>query len=109
MNDHQDDHKVDRSKHLRKLERDVLIPRLLEERINKELCRDEKLSFSNCAKEQGFKVVINCRESLKAYETCSNIWWRNEEIWKQMEQVYLEKRQKYRETGERSIPSRRRV
>lgn len=92
---------------LRKIEKNVLIPRIAEEKINKELCFKEKRFFSDCAKEQGMKVVVNCKDALKAYEICSNAIWRNENFWKEMEREYLQRREKYRETGVSDIPSRR--
>lgn len=92
---------------LRKIEKSVLIPRLAEEKINQELCYKEKRLFSDCAKEQGMKVVINCKALLKDFEVCSNAIWRNEQFWRDMEQEYLQRREKYRDTGVSDIPSKR--
>lgn len=93
---------------LRKIEKNVLIPRLAEKKINNELCHEEKKLFSDCAKREGFKVVTNCRDPLKLYEVCSNKLWRDEQFWKQMEKEYLEKRQRYQDTGVSEFPSKRR-
>ena len=84
---------------LRKLEREVLIPRHLEYKITHELCSAEAKDFAMCAKEAGFRVVIDCRQVRKLFEECSNRYWRDESVRKQVEEEYLEKRRKYRETG----------
>lgn len=85
---------------LRKLEKDVLIPRLMEYKISHELCHDESKEFADCARESGPKVVINCRGVLKKYEECSNRWFRDENFRKETEQEYIDKRRKFRETGQ---------
>lgn len=86
--------------HLRKVEKEVLIPRLTEYKITHELCADEAREFALCAKEQGLRVVIDCKPLMKKFEECSNRWWRDEEFKKQMEQEYIDKRTKFRQTGE---------
>lgn len=85
---------------LRTVEKEVLIPRYLEYKINHELCREESRIFSECAKKSGFKVVFQCRDVLKKFEDCSNRYFRDEEMRKQVEEEYLEKREKYRKTGQ---------
>lgn len=86
--------------HLRKVEKEVLIPRYLEYKINSELCREESREFHECAKSQGLKVVVDCKGLLKKFEDCSNKYWRDEELKKQVEREYLEKRAHFRKTGE---------
>lgn len=86
---------------LRNLEKNVLIPRLMEYKINHELCREESRIFSECAKESGLKATINCRDVLKKFQDCSNRWFRDEEFRKEMEDEYIEKRERFRRTGER--------
>lgn len=85
---------------LRKVEKEVLIPRYLEYKITHELCREEHKLFSECAKESGLRVVVDCKPLLRSFEECHNRYWRDEETRKQVEQDYLAKRKKFRETGE---------
>ena len=85
---------------LRKVEKEVLIPRYMEYKINHELCKEESREFSECAKAQGLRVVVDCKILLKKFEDCSNRWWRDEEFKKQAEAEYIEKRRKFRQTGE---------
>lgn len=86
--------------HLRKVEKEVLIPRLAEYKINHELCREESRIFHECAKSKGLRVVFDCREYLKTFQDCSNRWFRDEEFQKQMEKEYIEKRTRFEETGQ---------
>lgn len=88
------------SEKLRKVEKNVLIPRLMEYKINHELCHEESRIFSECAKEKGFRVVFDCKPQLKVFTECSNRYFRDEEFRKQMTEEYLAKRNKYRQTGE---------
>lgn len=85
---------------LRKLEKEVLIPRLAEYKINHELCREESRLFHECAKSKGFRVALDCKEALETFKECSNRWFRDEEFQKQMEKEYIEKRTRFRETGQ---------
>lgn len=85
---------------LRKVEKEVLIPRYMEYKIAHELCREEQRLFAECAKEKGLKVVWDCKGLLKKFEECSNRWWRDEEFKKQVEKEYIEKREHFRKTGQ---------
>lgn len=85
---------------LRKVEKEVLIPRYMEYKINHELCREESRIFSECAKEAGLKVVVECRDLLKKFHECSNRYFNDEELKKQVEKEYLEKREHFRKTGQ---------
>lgn len=86
--------------HLRKVEKEVLIPRYMEYKINHELCREESRIFSECAKQHGVQVVGNCKDLLKKFHDCSNKYFNDEELKKQMEKEYVEKREHYRKTGQ---------
>lgn len=88
------------SPYLRKVEKEVLIPRYIEYKITNELCREEQRLFAECAKEAGFRVVVDCKHLMRKFEECSNKHWRDDEVRKQVEKEYLEKRKKFRETGE---------
>lgn len=88
------------SSKLRKVEKDVLIPRYMEHKITHELCSEPAREFAECAKAKGLRVVIDCKSLLKKFEECTNRWFRDEEFKKQCEQEYLAKRKKFQETGE---------
>lgn len=86
--------------YLRKVEKEVLIPRYLEYKINHELCREEARLFSQCAKEAGLRVVFDCKDLQNSFKECSNRYFNDEETRKQAERDYLEKREKFRRTGQ---------
>lgn len=86
--------------YLRKVEKEVLIPRYLEYKINHELCREESRLFSLCAKESGFSVITACKELQMQFKECSNRYFNDPEIRNQAEKEYLEKRERFRKTGQ---------
>lgn len=85
---------------LRRVEREVLIPRQLEYKITHELCSEEARLFAECAKASGLRVIFDCRQLRKQFEECSNKYWRDEATRELVKKEYLEKRRKFRETGE---------
>lgn len=95
--------------HLRKVEKEVLIPRYAEYKINHELCLEESRAFHECAKSKGIRVVLDCRNFLKTFQDCSNRWFRDEEFMKGIEREYLEKRTHYRKTGQAEKSPFRRI
>jgi len=87
---------------LRKVEKEILIPRYLELKINTELCHNEFADFMKCAKEKNFRLVTDCKDIYKVFGACSNRWFNDDELKKQVEQEYLEKKKRFKETGERT-------
>lgn len=85
---------------LRKVEKNIVIPRYLEYKINHELCNAESKEFADCARIKGLKVVVDCRTLLKKFQDCSNKYYKDEELRKQVEKEYLEKRAHFRATGQ---------
>lgn len=84
---------------LRKVEKDVVIPRRMDIKISRELCYEEHNTYQNCAKESGFLVFIKCKPAYKVYTDCSNRWFNDEQFRKEMEEEYLKARRKYRKEG----------
>lgn len=85
---------------LRKVERDILLPRHLEYKINHELCNKEAKEFAECGEKEGLNVVVDCRKLWKNFQLCTNKYFNDEELKKQVEKEYLEKRAHFRRTGE---------
>lgn len=85
---------------LRKVERDVLIPRYLEYKITHELCAKEAKDFAECSREAGFRVIWDCKGLMNILKDCSNKYWNDESVRKQVKDEYLAKRTKFRKTGE---------
>ena len=85
---------------LRKVEKEVLIPRYLEYKITHELCSEEARKFAECSKSNGLRVITDCKALRLEFENCTNRWWNDEGLKKQVTDDYLAKRKKFRETGE---------
>lgn len=85
---------------LRKVEKDVLIPRYLEYKITRELCSEQAKKFAECSKAAGLRVIFDCKSIRKEFEDCSNRWWNDEGLRKEVTDEYLAKRKRFRETGE---------
>lgn len=84
---------------LRKVEREIIIPRYLEYKITHELCADLAKEFADCSKAAGLKVVRDCKPIMQKFTECTNKYYRDEGVRKQVEDEYLAKRKKFRETG----------
>lgn len=85
---------------MRKVEKEVLVPRMMEYKINHELCNEENRLFAECAEKNGLMVVVRCREVFNTFKACSNRWFKDEAFQKEMEKEYMQKRDKFRDTGE---------
>lgn len=85
---------------LRKIEKNVLIPRYLEYKITHELCAKEAKDFADCSRAAGFKVVVDCKGFMNNLKECTNKYWNDEDVRKQVQDEYLAKRKKFQETGE---------
>lgn len=85
---------------LRKIEKNVLIPRYLEYKITHELCAAEAKEFADCSKRTGIRVVLDCKDVLNKFKECSNKHWNDDELRREVTNEYLRKRKKFKETGE---------
>lgn len=85
---------------LRKVEKNIVIPRYLEYKINHELCNAESKEFADCARAKGLKVVVDCRPLLAKFKECSNKYFNDKTLREQVEKEYLEKRAHFRKTGQ---------
>ncbi|XP_069770139.1 COX assembly mitochondrial protein homolog isoform X3 [Narcine bancroftii] len=54
---------------LRHVEKDVLIPKMVREKA-KELCSDKVEDFTKCCQQNGFFMVVKCREENAALKEC---------------------------------------
>ncbi|KAF7997242.1 hypothetical protein HCN44_005519 [Aphidius gifuensis] len=84
---------------LRKLERDVLIPKKIRERTSREKCVEQAKAFSECGKAAGFLVVHKCKLENKALWDCAAYWWKDKEFVDECTKEYLAERSEYRRTG----------
>ncbi|KAL6260127.1 hypothetical protein P5V15_007664 [Pogonomyrmex californicus] len=79
-------------KSLRKVEKDVLIPKLMRERTKSEKCVAE-------VKDSGLLHVIKCREENDRMKKCMERWYYDQDFIKECTEQYLEERSEFRRTG----------
>lgn len=98
---------------LRNVEKDILIPRYMELKINEQdqYCKKQLEEFKICAKDAQLLVVWNCKPIWRTFVECSNKWFADEGLRKEVTEEYLEKRRAHRagEKTERSPFARLRV
>ncbi|XP_067145356.1 COX assembly mitochondrial protein homolog [Centruroides vittatus] len=83
---------------LRRVEREVLIPKLMREKA-KGKCTDEVKEFEDCCKISGFSMVIKCRKQNSELKKCIQNWYENPQFKKLCIEEYLKERSEYRQTG----------
>lgn len=86
-------------KTLRKVELEVLIPKLIREKTKKEKCIEEGQAFTECCKASGFWMFLKCRPQTNTLNKCLQEWYNDEELKKQCTEEYLQERSEYRRTG----------
>ncbi|KAM3965736.1 cmc1 protein [Aphomia sociella] len=86
-------------KTLRKVEIEVMIPKLMREKAKAEKCTDEVKDFEKCCKDSSLFMVVKCRKENSALRDCLTNWYRNEEFKQICTEQYLKERSEYRTTG----------
>ncbi|XP_003740504.1 COX assembly mitochondrial protein homolog [Galendromus occidentalis] len=84
---------------LRNVERNVLIPKIVRERAQKEKCNDLFMNFLECSKRTGFLVIFKCRKERDIMNECLGKWFHDEDFKNECKEQYLAERKVYRETG----------
>uniref|UniRef100_A0A182PJ68 TOG domain-containing protein n=1 Tax=Anopheles epiroticus TaxID=199890 RepID=A0A182PJ68_9DIPT len=88
-----------KDRRLRKVELEVLIPKIMRERAKTEKCIAEVKAFEDCCKGSGLFMVAKCQEQNDALKACSLQWYRNEQFREQCTEIYLAERSEFRRTG----------
>lgn len=91
---------------LRKVEREVMIPKLMREVAKNEKCIEEVAAFTKCCSANGVLMAIKCRPENSSLQACLTNWYRNEQFISDCTEEYLKERSEYRATG---IPKKHRV
>ncbi|CAG9788724.1 unnamed protein product [Diatraea saccharalis] len=86
-------------KTLRKVEIEVMIPKIMREKAKTEKCTKEVLDFEKCCKEASLLMVVKCRKQNLALKECLGSWYKNDEFRQQCTEEYLKQRTEYRKTG----------
>ncbi|XP_026756480.1 COX assembly mitochondrial protein homolog [Galleria mellonella] len=84
---------------LRKVEIEVMIPKLMREKAKSEKCVSEVKEFERCCKDSSIFMVVKCRKENSALKECLTNWYNNEEFKKLCTEEYLKERSEYRRSG----------
>lgn len=93
-------------KSLRKVEKEVLIPKIMRERTKTEKCHELVQEWGKCVKAEGFLMVVKCRRENDTMQECMRKWYTDEGFISECTNIYLNERSEYRRTG---IPKKHRV
>lgn len=86
-------------KSLRKVEKNVLIPKIMRERTKTEKCINEVKDFHNCCLDSGILHVVKCRKENEIMKSCMERWFYNQDFIKECTEQYLNERSEFRRTG----------
>merc|ERR1711942_203705 len=86
-------------KTLRKVEREVLVPKVMRRLAQTELCFKEMKAFHECCEREQLMMGFKCKPENKNMQDCLIGWFKNEEFRQKCTEIYLEERSEYRRTG----------
>lgn len=84
---------------MRKVEREVCVPKVMREKAKIEKCFEEVAAFESCCKDNSILMVVTCRKQNDALKTCLGRWYQDEAFKKECTEVYLKERSIFRSTG----------
>lgn len=84
---------------LRKVEKEVLIPKIMRDLAKTTKCIDQNTAFAACAKSNSLMMVFNCRKENEALKECQASWYKNDQFVSECTEIYLKQRTEYRRTG----------
>ncbi|XP_070495066.1 COX assembly mitochondrial protein homolog [Chironomus tepperi] len=84
---------------LRKVEKEVLIPKIMRDRAKKEKCIEEVAAFEDCCKNSNVFMVLKCREQNEKLWGCLTKWYKDETFVGECTEIYLQERSDFRRTG----------
>ncbi|OTF82159.1 COX assembly mitochondrial protein-like protein [Euroglyphus maynei] len=84
---------------LRKVEIEVMIPKLVRERSKVLKCSEQKKAFDQCCLDNAMAMVFRCREENRQYQQCLNFWFNDKQFVNECKEIYLKQRAEFRSTG----------
>lgn len=84
---------------MRKVEVEVVIPKLMREKAKTEKCIKEVEDFNKCCKASSLFMVFKCRDENSALKSCMAKWYNDEKFKNVCTEEYLQQRSEYRKTG----------
>jgi len=87
---------------LRKVEKEVLIMKIVRERAKNESdkCGPFKKEFDACSLQHQGTIVFYCREENRKLWSCMDKWYHNADFIAECTEQYLQRRSEFRRTGE---------
>lgn len=86
-------------RYLRKVEKEVMIPKLMREKARSEKCVPEVGEFVKCCKDASLAMVYKCRTENTNLKACLTRWYQDESFRQLCTEEYLKERSEYRRTG----------
>lgn len=84
---------------LRKVETEVLIPKLIRDKAKSEKCTKEVAEFERCCKDSSLLMVVKCRHENSVLKDCLSNWYQNDDFKQLCTEEYLKERSEFRKTG----------
>uniref|UniRef100_A0A8D8LW75 COX assembly mitochondrial protein n=1 Tax=Cacopsylla melanoneura TaxID=428564 RepID=A0A8D8LW75_9HEMI len=84
---------------LRKIEKDVLVEKMMRDIARTEKCVELTEELEKCGREHGWKGVFNCRDQNNKMKECMGYWYKNDTFRQEVTELYLKERSNYRKTG----------
>lgn len=95
----------DSEQHLRHVEKDVLIPKIIREKA-RERCSEQVEDFTRCCKDSGILMVLKCRKENSALKDCLTAYYNDPAFYEECKLEYLKEREEFRKTG---VPTKKRL
>ncbi|CRK94237.1 CLUMA_CG007752, isoform A [Clunio marinus] len=86
-------------KSLRRVEKEVMVPKVMRDKAKVEKCLEEVQAFESCCKQNSLLMVVTCRKQNNLMKECLAKWYQDEVFKKECTEVYLKERSEFRRTG----------
>lgn len=84
---------------LRKVELEVMIPKIMRDRAKQYKCVPEVKAFETCCKDSGIMMWYTCRSQNQGLKDCLTRWYSDEGFKEECTRIYLAERAEFRKTG----------
>ncbi|KAG8237291.1 hypothetical protein J437_LFUL016204 [Ladona fulva] len=84
---------------LRKVELEVMVPKLMRDKAKAEKCSQEVKDFTECCRDSNLAMVFKCRQENTRLKDCLSHWYNDEGFRNECTEEYLRERSEYRRTG----------
>ncbi|KAL6087092.1 hypothetical protein STEG23_006949, partial [Scotinomys teguina] len=92
--------------HLRHVEKDVLIPKVMREKV-RERCSEQVEDFTRCCKDSGILMVVKCWKENSALKDCpTTAYYNDPAFYEERKLEYLKEREEFRKTR---VPTKKRM